>query len=116
MVNQIPRRRTHRGRQTPLTYNQKEELGVCGTSAANTEWVHVSNAQVKSRMLTTLIRSVITYGLENCDLSSGLIYRIRSTEANILKNSSICLDMCEHHQFTEHFEFSQSMPISNIRN
>jgi hypothetical protein len=43
------------------------------------------NGQVKSRMLTTFIRSVITYGLENCDLSSGLIYRIRSTEANILK-------------------------------
>jgi hypothetical protein len=43
------------------------------------------NAQVKSRMLTTFIRPVITYGLENCDLSSGLIDRIRSTEANILK-------------------------------
>jgi len=43
------------------------------------------NAQVKSRMLTTFIRPVITYVLENCDLSSGLIDRIRSTEANILK-------------------------------
>jgi len=43
------------------------------------------NAQVKSRMLTTFIQSVITYGLENCDLSSSQTDRIRSTEANILK-------------------------------
>ena len=43
------------------------------------------NAQVKSRMLTIFIRSVITYGLENYDLSSTQTDLVGSTEANIQK-------------------------------
>ena len=70
---------SHLTKRRSLAYAALAQLTQSGFTSPSV------NAQVKSRMLTTFIRSVITYGLENCDLSSIQTDRIRSTEANILK-------------------------------
>ena len=40
---------------------------------------------LKARLYTTFIRSILTYGIENCDLNLGQLDEIKKAEGDILK-------------------------------
>jgi len=69
----------HVARRRNLAYAASAMLTTNGFTS------YAVHAKVKARLLTTFVRSILTYGLENCEMNASLLGKIKSTESNILK-------------------------------